>query len=91
MSAIGANLQAFRIGVNAHDRENPEHPPAHGIGVSAFDLDRLGFEDGEQLWPGITITVDGGPSGMFRVLCDAELDAPKAREAETTKAVGVEA
>jgi hypothetical protein len=72
MTAIGKNLQAFGIGVASHNRENPTHPPANGIGVSSFDLDRLDFEDGEELWSGIIITVDGGTSGNFRVLCDFE-------------------
>ena len=81
MNKIAANLERFRQGVAGHDRENPDHT-SYGIGVSAFDLERLGFEDGETLWPGITITVDGGQSGNFRVLCDGEHTGPGARERE---------
>lgn len=71
MSAIGKNLERFRIAVAAHDRENPTHSPAHGIGLCHFDMDRLGFEDGEELWPGVTIHTDQGQSGNLRVLCDS--------------------
>lgn len=72
-SKIAKNLQAFQIAVNAHDRENPTHT-AHGIGLAHFDLERLGFDEGEEILPGITIHSDDGQSGNFRVLCDGEHD-----------------
>ena len=81
---IAANLRAFQIAVNAHDRENPTHT-AYGIGLAYFDLERLGFEEGEEVLPGITIHVDGGMSGNFRVLCDGE--HPEEREAEEAEVV----
>lgn len=67
---IAKNLERFKIAINSHDRINPSHSPAYGIGVSAFDLERLGFDDGEELWPGIRIEIDSGTSGNFRVLCN---------------------
>jgi hypothetical protein len=70
---IAKSLERFAQAVAAHDRENPTHT-AYGIGLAHFDLERLGFEEGEQVLPGITIHVDGGVSGNFRVLCDAEHD-----------------
>jgi hypothetical protein len=70
---IARNLERFAQAVAAHDRENPTHS-AYGIGLAHFDLERLGFEEGEQVLPGITIHVDGGTSGNFRVLCDQEHD-----------------
>jgi hypothetical protein len=70
---VAANLRAFQIAVNAHDRENPEpHPAAYGIGMAAFDMERLGFVEGEDVLPGITLTCDGKTTGNFRVLCGAE-------------------
>ena len=70
-SKIAKNLECFAQAVAAHDRENPTHT-AYGIGLSHFDLERLGLEEGEQILPGIRVEVDGGVSGNFRVLCDAE-------------------
>lgn len=67
------NIAKFREAVYAHDRMNPTHT-SHGIGVAYHDLDRLGFEEGEELWPGITIQVDGRATGNFRVLCDGTHD-----------------
>lgn len=89
-STIGAVLKAFQIALNAHDRENPTHN-AHGIGMAHFDMERLGFEEGEEILPGITISADGGTSGNFRVLCDGLHDnAEEAEEAETVEAVSTE-
>jgi len=68
---IAKNLERFAQAVAAHDRENPTHT-AYGIGLSHFDLERLGFEEGEEVLPGITIQADGGVTGNFRVLCDGE-------------------
>jgi hypothetical protein len=70
---IAKNLERFAQGVAAHDRENPTHT-AYGIGLAHFDMERLGFEEGEEVLPGITIHVDGGVSGNFRVLCDGQHD-----------------
>lgn len=83
-STIGAVLKAFQIALNAHDRENPTHT-AHGIGMAHFDMERLGFEDGEEILPGITMSADGGTSGNFRVLCDGQHDNEE--EAETAEPV----
>lgn len=86
-STIGAVLKAFQIALNAHDRENPTHT-AHGIGMAHFDMDRLGFEEGEEILPGITMSADGGTSGNFRVLCDGQHDnEEEAEEAEAAHAV----
>lgn len=71
-SKIAKNLQAFQIAVNVHDREN--ECTAFGIGLAHFDLERLGFDEGELILPGITVQTDGGQSGNFRVLCDGQHD-----------------
>ena len=87
-SKIAKNLQAFQIAVNAHDRENPDHT-AYGIGLAHFDMERLGFDEGEEVVPGITIHVDGGTSGNFRVLCDGQHDDQlEEAEEEVVEAVG---
>lgn len=70
---IAKNLERFAQAVAAHDRENPTHT-AYGIGLAHFDMERLGLDEGEEILPGITIHVDGGVSGNFRVLCDGQHD-----------------
>lgn len=91
-SKIAANLRAFQIAINSHDRENPTHN-AYGIGLAHFDLERLGFDEGEEILPGITIHADQGVSGNFRVLCDGQHDedlAEEHEEADVVEAVAAE-
>jgi hypothetical protein len=78
---VAKNLERFAQAVAAHDRENPTHT-AYGIGLAHFDMERLSFEEGETVLPGITIHADGKTSGNFRVLCDAEHDESSVSESE---------
>lgn len=70
-SKIAYLLQRISMGIAAHDRENPTHN-TWGIGMSYFDIDRLGLEDGEEILPGIVLRADGGMTGQFRILCDGQ-------------------
>ena len=85
-ATMGKLLQRFAQGVAAHDRENPGHN-SWGIGMAAFDIERLGFEEGEEILPGILLQADGGVTGNFRVLCDGDHD----REGEQEQAEVVDA
>ena len=89
---IAKNLERFAQAVASHDRENPTHT-AHGIGLAHFDMERLGFDEGEEVLPGITIQADGGVTGNFRVLCDGEHDEelrrrPRRRRSRRSDALG---
>lgn len=87
---IAKNLERFAQAVAAHDRENPTHT-AHGIGLAHFDMERLGFDEGEEILPGITIHADSGVTGNFRVLCDGEHDEGESEvEQETVEAVATQ-
>jgi hypothetical protein len=70
-SKIAALLERVAQGVAAHDRENPDHH-TWGIGMSYFDIERLGLDEGEELLPGIVLQADGGMTGQFRILCDGQ-------------------
>ena len=85
-SKIAKNLQAFQIAINAHDRENPTHT-AYGIGLAHFDMERLDFDEGEEILPGITIHADSGVTGNFRVLCDGEHEDQETEVFEAVEAV----
>src|ERR1700720_2266514 len=87
---VAKNRERFAQAVAAHDRENPTHT-AHGIGMAHFDIDRLGFDEGEEILPGITIHADSGVTGNFRVLCDGEHDEHlEEAEQEVVEAVSTE-
>lgn len=89
---IAKNLERFAQAVAAHDRENPTHT-AYGIGLSYFDMERLGLDEGEEILPGITIHADSGVTGNFRVLCDGQHDEEETEaeaEAEVVEAVATQ-
>ena len=87
---VAKNLERFAQAVAAHDRGNPT-PTAHGIGLAHFDMERLGFDEGEEILPGITIHADSGVTGNFRVLCDGEHDEQlEEAEQEVVEAVSSE-
>lgn len=86
---IAKNLERFAQAVASHDRENPSHT-AYGIGLAHFDMERLGFDEGEEVLPGITIHVDGGVSGNFRVLCDGQHEEELHSEQEAVQAVSTQ-
>lgn len=89
-SLIAKNLRAFQAALDAHDLQNPSHR-AYGIGLAAFDMERMGFEEGEQVLPGITVQADGGGTGNFRVLCDGDhLKELQAEQADVIDAVSTE-
>jgi hypothetical protein len=80
-SKIAYLLERLAQGVAAHDRENPTHH-SWGIGMSYFDIERLGLEEGEEILPGIVLQADGGVTGAFRVLCDGDHDGAAVEEEE---------
>ena len=80
-SKIAILLQQVAMGVNAHDRENPDHH-TWGIGMAHFDIERLGLDEGEELIPGIVLQADGGQTGQFRILCDGQHDEGEVEEEE---------
>jgi hypothetical protein len=90
-SKVAKTLRAFQMAITAHDQQNPDHT-AYGIGLAHFDMERLGFEEGETVLPGITIHVDSGGTGNFRVLCDGthNEDEESAEETEVVEAVSSE-
>jgi hypothetical protein len=80
-SKIAYLLERLAQGVAAHDRENPTHH-SWGIGMTHFDIERLGLEEGEEILPGIVLQADGGVTGAFRVLCDGDHDEGAVEEEE---------
>ncbi len=91
-SKIAKNLRAFQMAINAHAEQNPDHNVL-GLGLSGYDIERLGLEIGEEILPGVPIQEINVTVGNFRVLCDGEHDeglAGEAREAEPVEAVSTQ-
>jgi hypothetical protein len=88
-SKIAYLLERLAQGVAAHDRET-DHT-AWGVGMTHFDIERLGLEEGEEILPGIVLQADNGVTGQFRILCDGQHDSEsEVEEAEVVEAVGSE-
>jgi hypothetical protein len=88
-SKIAYLLERLAQGVAAHDRET-DHT-AWGVGMTHFDIERLGLEDGEEILPGIVLQADNGVTGQFRILCDGEHDSEsEVEEEEVVEAVSSE-
>ncbi len=64
-------LERLAQGIAAHDRENLATTPG-ASGMSHFDIERLGLDEGRADPPGIVLENDGGTTGAFRVLCDGD-------------------
>lgn len=72
MSASGKNMEAVAKAKAYHDETCPWGGVATHVHVNWFDLERLGWEDGDTLC-GLTVVGDETvATGMMRVTCDAE-------------------
>jgi hypothetical protein len=62
--------------------------PPHTVLMNPFDLERLGWDDGEEIVPGLTLRGDPGVQiDRLRFLCDRDSQAPST---EATEAVARE-
>jgi hypothetical protein len=86
---IAHTLKLFRRAVERHDHKNPTHPPAHAIALNPADCTRLGFEDDESLWAGVSLVADAKVQPKrFTVVCGYQPeDTPSG---EVVEAVGRE-
>ena len=80
---IAKTLERFAQAVASHDRENPTHNP-YGIGLAHFDMERLGFEEGEGgAARNITIEADGGSPATSA--CSATPSTTRARSSQSAR------
>jgi hypothetical protein len=72
MNKSAKNMEAIYKAKKHHDNNCPWGGEGKRIYMTAFDIDRLGWEEGDNV-AGLTLLVDGGlTTGRFRVECDAE-------------------
>ena len=89
--ASAKNMQAVCKAKEVHDRTCPYGGTANAVHLNWFDIDRMGWEEGDVIC-GLTVMGDEKvATGMMRVTCDAEPDGPgglqEEEEAETVEAV----
>jgi hypothetical protein len=86
VEASGKNMQAVCQAKEVHDKTCQWGGKATEVHLAYFDIERMGWEEGDVIC-GLTVVGDKRvPTGMMRVTCDAEPD-PDGQEAEEVEEV----
>jgi hypothetical protein len=87
VEASGKNMEAVCKAKEAHNRTCPWGGNATEVHLAFFDIDRMGWEEGDVIC-GLSVVGDGSvATGMMRVTCDAEPDGGKSEEEEVEEVV----
>ena len=88
LDASAKNMQAVCKAKEAHDKSCPWGGTANRVHLSWFDLERIGWEEGDVICGLIVVGYDQVATGMMRVSCDAEPGGGKEEsEEEVVEAV----
>lgn len=87
LEASGKNMEAVCKAKEVHNKTCPYGGNATEVHLTFFDIDRLGWEEGDVIC-GLTVVGDEKvATGMMRVTCDAEPDNDKTEEEEVEEVV----
>ena len=87
LEASGKNMEAVCKAKEVHNKTCPYGGNATEVHLTFFDIDRLGWEEGDTIC-GLTVVGDEKvATGMMRVTCDAEPDNDKTEEEEVEEVV----
>jgi len=82
LDASAKNMQAVCKAKEVHNQTCPYGGNANAVHLNWFDLERVGWEEGDVIC-GLTVIGDEKvATGMMRVTCDAEPDDPSGLEEE---------
>src|SRR3712207_2296308 len=93
LDASAKNMQAVCKAREEHDRSCPWGGKATAVHLSWFDIERMGWEDGDVVCGLVVVGDERIATGMMRVSCDAEPDDDRFEEeeqVETVEAVAAE-
>jgi len=82
VEASGKNMQAVCKARDAHDASCPWGGKANAVHLAWFDLERMGWDEGDVICGLVVQGDDHVQTGRMRVTCDAEPDSDGGREAE---------
>jgi hypothetical protein len=82
IEASGKNMQAVCKAKEAHNKTCPYGGNATQVHLNWFDLERLGWDEGDQICGLVVMGDEKVATGMMRVTCDAEPDDPDGLEEE---------
>ncbi len=87
LDASAKNMQAVCKAKEAHNASCPYGGQATEVHLNWFDLERMGWDEGDVIC-GLVVQGDGKvATGMMRVTCDAEPDGGRREEEEVEEVV----
>ncbi len=87
VEASGKNMKVVCQAKEHHDKTCPYGGTATAVHMAYFDIERLGWEEGDTIC-GLTLIGDGKiQTGRLRVTCDAEPDDDRTEEEEVEEVV----
>ena len=86
-SASAKNMQAVCQAKEAHDKNCPWGGKGTEVHLAWFDIERMGWEEGDVICGLVVVGDERVATGMMRVTCDAEPDEPRREEEEVEEVV----
>ena len=87
IEASGKNMEAVCKAKEAHNNTCPWGGNATEVHLTFFDIERLGWEEGDTICGLIVVGDAKVATGMMRVTCDAEPDDDRSEEEEVEEVV----
>jgi hypothetical protein len=87
VEASGKNMKAVCQAKEAHDRSCPWGGKANEVHLAYFDIERMGWEEGDLICGLMVVGDSSVPTGRMRVTCDAEPGGGKKEEEEVEEVV----
>jgi hypothetical protein len=80
-------MQAVCKARDAHNRSCPWGGQATEVHMAWFDIERMGWEDGDVICGLVVVGDETVPTGRMRVTCDAEPGGGRTEEEEAVETV----
>jgi hypothetical protein len=87
IDASAKNMQAVCKAKEHHDRTCPWGGKGNAVHLSWFDIERMGWEEGDVICGLVVIGDPGVATGTMRVTCDAEPDDDRSEQEEEAEVV----
>jgi hypothetical protein len=87
VEASGKNMRAVCQAKEVHDRTCPWGGRATEVHLAYFDIERIGWEEGDVVCGLVVVGDSQVATGMMRVTCDAEPDDDHSEEEEAEEVV----
>ena len=87
LDASAKNMKVVCAAKEEHDRSCPYGGIGRAVHLSWFDIERMGWEEGDVICGLVVVGDDKMQTGRMRVVCDAEPQDDREEEAEAVEVV----